>query len=64
MDSTLMPAFPIMFFGGELELEQKGDGQLIPFYEAVVVNGWINFECNWNTAQLINVSLSVHYSRL
>jgi len=56
MDSTLIPAFPIMFFGGELKLEIKGDGEIIPKYEAVLVNDWINFECQWSNAELINVS--------
>ncbi|XP_067932740.1 ATP-dependent DNA/RNA helicase DHX36-like [Watersipora subatra] len=54
MDSTLMPALPIMFFGGELRLEMKGDDELVPKYQAVIVNDWISFECDWKYAELIN----------
>lgn len=52
-----MPAFPIMLFGGKMGKETKGDDELVQKYEAVTVDDWISFGCDWKYADLMQVSL-------
>ena len=53
MECSLIPAFPIMFFGGALGKRKMGDGELVPMYEAATVDEWITFQCDWKYADLI-----------
>ena len=61
MECTLVPAFPIMLFGGKMKKETKGDNELVPQYEAVTVDNWISFQCDWKYADLMQVGVRHFY---
>ena len=52
-DSSLIPPFPLLFFGGDISVKRDGD------QEVIAVDDWIVFQASRSIAKLVKVGLFV-----
>ena len=50
-DSTMIPPFPLLFFGGNISVQRDGD------QETIAVDKWIVFQAPHNVAKLVQVRM-------
>ena len=48
-DASMIPPFPLLFFGGNISVERDGDQQII------AVDKWIKFQASHHIAKLVKV---------
>lgn len=58
MESSLLKALPLVFFGGEITSRRLGDDNLVPQYDALVIDREVNVQCDQRQSSILMVGLS------